>query len=310
MPISPELKKKLQEEGISGISDPNGKIRIYCETEEDVKKILTEMPEVKIAGVSYKVEAVLSGRFYALQARTSRWRPAPGGVSIGHPKVTAGTLGCVIRDKLTGKRVILSNNHILAASNQGKIGDPIYQPGVYDGGTEADTIAKLLRFVEIKRPPETNLVDAALAEPLSDDLVSDDILDIGKIVGIGEAVEGMVVKKSGRTTEVTSGKVFDTKATIKVYGYPWEEEYAIFEDQIIVMPAIAKGGDSGSACLDENNRLVGLLFAGSDEFTAFNKISNVMNLLDLEMPKAIPLGLPLLLGLTVLPGVYLWTKKR
>jgi len=305
MPISPELKKKLQEEGISGISDPNGKIRIYCESQEDVERILSEMPEVKIAGVSYKVEPILSGRFYALQARTGRWRPAPGGVSCGHPKVTAGTLGAVVKDKITGKRVILSNNHILAASNQGNIGDPIYQPGVYDGGSEADTIAKLLRFVEIKRPPETNLVDAALAEPLSEDLVSENILGIGKIVGYGEAVEGMKVVKSGRSSGVTSGTVFDCHATVKVYGYPWEEEYAIFEDQIVIKPAIAAGGDSGSALLDEVNRLVGLIFAGSDTFTVANKASHVVELLNLDIPlvTVAKLGMPLLLGLGFLPFI-------
>jgi len=307
MPISPELKKKLEEEGISGISDPKGKVRIYCETEEDVKRILAEMPEVKIAGVSYKVEPILSGRFYALQARTSKWRPAPGGVSIGHPLITAGTLGAVVKDKITGKRVILSNNHILAASNQGSIGDPIYQPGVVDGGKEEDTIAKLLRFVEIKRPPEANLVDAAIAEPLSDDLVSDTILGVGKIVGYGEAVEGMKVVKSGRSTGVTSGIVFDTSATVKVYGYPWEEEYAIFEDQIVVTPAIAKGGDSGSVLLDEANRLVGLVFSGSDTFAVANKASHVVELLNLDIPSVgvTHLGFPLIFGLSLLP---FWIK--
>lgn len=29
------------------------------------------------------------------KARTDKWRPAPGGVSIGHYQITAGTLGTV-----------------------------------------------------------------------------------------------------------------------------------------------------------------------------------------------------------------------
>jgi len=32
------------------------------------------------------------GNIVAFKARTDRWRPAPGGVSIGHYAITAGTL--------------------------------------------------------------------------------------------------------------------------------------------------------------------------------------------------------------------------
>ena len=43
-----------------------------------------------------------------------RNRPAVGGDSIGHFMVTAGTLGCLMRDKTDGSTVIMSKNHILA----------------------------------------------------------------------------------------------------------------------------------------------------------------------------------------------------
>lgn len=46
--------------------------------------------------------------------RTERWRPAPMGVSIGHYKGTAGTAGCLVKDKKTGEIMILSNTHVLA----------------------------------------------------------------------------------------------------------------------------------------------------------------------------------------------------
>src|SRR5438309_2051812 len=46
-----------------------------------------------------------------------------------------------------GRRVVLSNNHILANSNAARIGDPILQPGPADAGTRDDTIATLERFV-------------------------------------------------------------------------------------------------------------------------------------------------------------------
>ena len=39
------------------------------------------------------------------------------------------------------------------------------------------------------------------------------------------------------------------------------------------------GGDSGSAVLDEQNRLTGLLFAGSDSTTIINRIEHVFGAL-------------------------------
>ena len=50
--------------------------------------------------------------YIPLTARTERWRPAPGGVSIGHVKITAGTFGSRVFDKYTGRRLILSNCHV------------------------------------------------------------------------------------------------------------------------------------------------------------------------------------------------------
>ena len=71
-------------------------------------------------------DVVQVGDIRALQARTDRWRPAPGGVSVGHYQVTAGTLGCVVRDKVSRERLILSNNHVLANSNDASPGDPVF----------------------------------------------------------------------------------------------------------------------------------------------------------------------------------------
>jgi len=104
---------------------------------------------LEINGVSVATD-VIEATFKALEepGRITHVRPAPGGVSIGHVSITAGTLGCVV--KRDGKPVILSNNHVLAASGQAAIGSTIVQPGAYDGGTEAnDTIGILEDFVPI-----------------------------------------------------------------------------------------------------------------------------------------------------------------
>lgn len=87
------------------------------------------------------------GVIRAMQSPTDRLRPAPGGCSIGHKDVTAGTLGCLVyrgQDLL-----ILSNNHVLADCNRGRRGDAVLQPGKQDGGTLNDQIAVLEDFITI-----------------------------------------------------------------------------------------------------------------------------------------------------------------
>jgi hypothetical protein len=82
----------------------------------------------------------------------SRFRPViPSGVSIGHTGITAGTLGTVVRDRVTGEVLLLSNNHVFANSNQGLPGDAILQPAPLDGGNQpTDTVAQLERFVPLR----------------------------------------------------------------------------------------------------------------------------------------------------------------
>ncbi len=81
-----------------------------------------------------------------------RFRPIiPDGVSIGHYKVTAGTLGTMVKDRATGDRLILSNNHVLANGNEAQIGDAILQPGAIDGGEmPSDVVAQLERFIPLR----------------------------------------------------------------------------------------------------------------------------------------------------------------
>ncbi len=74
--------------------------------------------------------------------------PVPLAVSIGQEDITAGTLGLRVTN---GTDVlILSNNHVLANENNATIGDPILQPGPFDGGdvNNPDSLVKT-RFEEV-----------------------------------------------------------------------------------------------------------------------------------------------------------------
>lgn len=214
--------------------------------------------------------------------RVERKRPAPGGVSIGHEEISAGTLGLETKEDL-----ILSNNHVLAKSStpstaRAEKGDPILQPGPYDGGGSEDKIAELEDYAALD-PQGENLVDAAVARPDNTGLVTREIVDFGVPKGTSKVVEGQTIKKSGRTTSTTRGTVLDRNATIEV-NYGGDIGKIRFEDQIVTT-SMSKGGDSGSASLDMNNNVVGLIFAGSSSISIHNKIQNVEQELDITVGK-------------------------
>lgn len=218
------------------------------------------------------------------KSRKSRWRPAPGGVSIGHYKVTAGTLGTVVYDKNTHKKLILSNNHVLANATTGKdhlakIGDPVLQPGPLDGGTvKHDTIAKLSKFIPLKNRAY-NVADAAVAKPSRSGLVNPKILCIGKVNGTISPRLGMRVKKSGRTTDLTNGHIRAVDVQVRVN---YDGKIRKFRDQILT-DSFDRPGDSGSLVVDNNNRAVGLLFAGSRKYTFANPIRPVLHRLGVQL---------------------------
>lgn len=231
---------------------------------------------------------------FPLDARLARQRPAPPGVSIGHYKISAGTLGAIVYRRGDPRPMILSNNHVLANSTNGndgraRLGDPILQPGPADGGTERDRIATLADFVPLRRNPAahptddedetpSNLMDVALAFPASPDLIEAAILDIGTVAGITAPQVKQQVRKSGRTTGLTTGTVNVIHTTVTVHYGPGET--VSFSDQVMAT-AMSKPGDSGSLVLDMENRAIGLLFAGSPTATIFSPIEAVANRLGL-----------------------------
>ena len=243
----------------------------------------------------------------APQSLARRIRPAEGGYSVGHVRITAGTIATCVYDILPGGAVsppshglglppryyILSNNHVLANSNDANLGDPILQPGPFDGGTDpADRIARLSRFIPITFDPPVpraqhqNLVDAAVAAGEFHDL-DREIYWIGYVRGWrrkANVTVGTIVQKTGRTTNYTTGRITAINATVDV-GYGGGR-VARFIDQIVTTN-ISAGGDSGSLVTTLDDVAVGLLFAGSSIATIVNQIENVRSLLRVEVAEQI-----------------------
>jgi len=269
----------------------------YPEDEIQAEALIPE----EVNGVTVDVEAV--GEIVALGGnRKAQWRPAPGGVSIGHVKITAGTLGCFSSSKEPAEPVlILSNNHVLANGNNAGIGDPIVQPAPLDGGRDPrKRIATLFDFVPLDFAGRPNLVDAALAKPTNREIVKLCILESPsqcskqgcvKVTGAAPPVLEERVKKSGRTTATTCGVISGVGATANVsYG---GGKVAKFVNQIVITPAgFSAGGDSGSLIMDMRNRARALLFAGSPSHTIANPIQFV--LAELSKPPRVLTGLQIL----------------
>ena len=249
-----------------------------------------------------KTDVVEVGDIEALAFNT-RVRPALPGFSIGHYNITAGTFGALVRDvrrccckiendcehhglrqECDGDILILSNNHVLANENQARPGDNILQPGPFDGGLyPSDTVATFERTEEIVFGASGyNLVDAAVARPTDSRNVTPSILGLVAPNGVGQALPFENVVKVGRTTEVTTGVVLATNATVAV-GF--SSGVAVFRHQILTT-AMAAGGDSGSLLMDFNLNGVGLLFAGSPIITIHNHLLDVQNALGVELVTA------------------------
>lgn len=229
--------------------------------------------------------------------RQRRLRPVPGGVSTGHLAVTAGTIACFCRSIRPGDDpeaiCVLSNNHIYADVNKALPGDPLLQQARVDGGTVGDAIALLERFVPIKLGGVLrNRVDAAIGRLLPGVPFDPAICSIGAVAGNAPPVEGMRVRKHGRTTGLTEGRISDLTYDVLVgMDHMDPTIVALFEDQIRIEqvaphPAFGLGGDSGSLVVtSDGNRAVGLYFAGPEggAYGIANPIDEVLAKLQIEL---------------------------
>lgn len=260
---------------------------------QEARALLVDELGIKAAGDKVPIQVVVTGIIRA-QPHQFRLRPSPCGVSIAHKDVTAGTQGalCFGRQEPRNSRVmVLSNNHVLANVNAGTAGDCICQPGPVDGGScPNDQVAVLERFVPIDFTAQ-NFVDCATGWAWPDRVRIEQVyLSSGNPTFFRtgntpvEPAVGMEVGKSGRTTQLTKGKIAAVGGTVNVdMG---EGRTAQFRDQMSIQGDsgdFSQGGDSGSLIWNWASGVapVGLLFAGGGGTTFANRIDRVMAALDI-----------------------------
>jgi endonuclease G len=201
--------------------------------------------------------------------RKQRLETIVPGISIGHVRSSAGTLGALVEDKRTGETVILSNWHVFHTP-VGQIGDDIVQPGPFDDDrVDRNVIGKL------RRSHLGPAGDCAICSVESRN-VDPTILGLKTGVGrIGAAELDDRVVKSGRTTAVTHGVVTRVETMTKMdYGAGVRATVGGFEIGVDTNRKpdggeISKGGDSGSVWMafeggKATDVMLGLHFAGED----------------------------------------------
>lgn len=218
-------------------------------------------------------------------------RPArPGvGISAAETPFGYGTFGAVVVDNSTGenqgRELILSNNHVLAEMNRNRPGSFIIQPGLQD--SSRCKIARLLRYVRLEVDPQVTLADAAVALPLSPDLICNDPLDqvprpspecraVGLVWAgsegvtwlnpieavldllevsfplagsVAEARINMPIQKTGATTNRTAGEIISVHTTVSI---PFDTFGKVLLVDQIGATCLADPGDSGSLAVENN----------------------------------------------------------
>ena len=287
-------------------------------TGQPVIDVFTTRPGVALPQTlgGVRVRPVVTGMIVARSAKLRYPRPVPIGVSAGLADFATGTLGARVTN---GTNVYaLSNNHVFAGVNQGRIGDPILQPGpIEDGGVNpADRIGTLADFQQINFSGGANTMDAAIALTTTADVGVATLPD-----GYGPpsattllAAVGMQVQKYGRTTGYTTAAVNALNVDVDVCYFPLTETIcfpgyqAHFTNQFSVADGavpFSGPGDSGSLLVTlGSNNPVGLLFAGGEGLTIANPIDAVLQRFNVAIdgspaedgPPAAPTGLGALAG--------------
>jgi uncharacterized repeat protein (TIGR02543 family) len=300
-----EARKALEQEllplagaGFVGIthSEADGEITVFVENEQAKQRVPRSFE-------GYAVQTEVTGKIQAFSTqvveplidvsadRRSNVRPLVGGISLsaydaGWAHVYAGTLGMV-----TYNDKILSNAHVIAMNpdtyNFLSTGTPIIQPGSYDGGVSGNRVGALEAYIPIDFSHNAeNYADAAIgsidvgvnASPGEQFSETGDYL----IEGWTSVSQGDTVRKSGRTTGVTSGEVLYPNVSVVVsYG----SKSAYFMDQIVVTQdnwSFAQPGDSGST-VDKDGKFVGLLFAGSADYAVICKAKYIIDGLGIDV---------------------------
>jgi hypothetical protein len=203
--------------------------------------------------------------------------------------VFVGTLGVFVRDRTSHDVMTLTNFHVACIDTGWKVGDAMTQPGRVDGG-----VCPGGQFGTLERAVLSEHVDGSLVRLAAGKSWTCSIAEIGDVHGQGTAANGMAVRKRGRTTGLTYGKVGSVDYSTSI-DYGDGIGTRILKNQIRVDVDTSRStqfgdhGDSGSVVVDDSNNIIGLHFAGntSGSLGVANPIQFVLDELNVELCSSI-----------------------
>ncbi|WNR46376.1 chymotrypsin family serine protease [Paenibacillus roseipurpureus] len=214
-----------------------------------------------------------------------RFRPVPGGVSIGKTGPSAtGTAGVIVTKN--NQLFVLSNNHVLIRNNATAYSRTV-QPGPADGGLPVSSrIGRAYQFVPLRKG-HVNYQDSSISKPLLNRLLTPRYMrSSGLLITVpGHLISypvGMHVVKSGRTSGYVRGTVEANNADVRV-SYGGSLGTLLFRNQSVIVGnsgPVSLPGDSGSVWLRANDRFAAALnFAGTADGrrSISNPIARVMD---------------------------------
>ncbi len=290
--FEPELRSKANVTGVGvGYKVKNGKITDQVSVRVYVSKKLSKEsldPGDLIPNVINDVPVDVIEADFVIHQDPSvpanhrlRFNPLLGGISVGN--FITGTLGVSVFDNALGEDMILSNWHVFCGSATCMQGEAIIQPGRHGGDTGGprDIVARLHRVAL------TDEVDGAIARLTGDRFLLKQVFGRGTVSQVAAPRLGMRVRKSGRTSGLTSGMITDESADVTVSGYPGGNRS--FRNQVIIENGdqLSLAGDSGSVWIDDSNSAVGLNFAGSASRALANPMPAVLATLQINFKRGI-----------------------
>jgi len=215
---------------------------------------------------------------------SAKYRPLQGGTQVRNDKFEgdntrgAGTIGCLAQMS-DGSIVALTAQHIACAGTPYAVGagsgggTGFACVGVKAGQPRHITCCCCCTFNEIGavlRAENTAQLDCATIK-LDPDIASEvtsagtlnQVLDIGILTGVAQAVCFSEVRKRGAATGLTRGTVVDVLF----------EGSQILINPLVAFPKFADYGDSGAVIVDAAGKVVGLLH-GADRATGTRGVAN------------------------------------
>lgn len=201
-----------------------------------------------VSAADGEADVAYIGQGFKQSAPVNEWRrrPLEIGCSIGHPSITAGTLGCFV--ETPGGVRLLSNNHVLADEDRAAPGDAIVQPGTADGGeVPADVVGTLDHVVPLL-VGQGNYMDVATAIPAEEIAYeAARIPGFGDLAGVRTIDGSERLAKLGRTSGLTRGRVVGLE--LDDVSLRYEKGNVVFDGVIEIEGddrLFTEGGDSGS----------------------------------------------------------------